>query len=362
MKKESKFKGKVRENARKTARGMQQFGYLNLPKGVNQFFPEPDSRVQLDFLPYRVTEERHPDRDNSAGIAIPGEPWYKRPFMVHRNVGIDNNMVVCPTSIKQRCPICDYRAQRQKEGAEKEELDSMKRSSRDLYAVVPKGHKKYEEEPHVMDMSHFLFQKVLAEELDDPKNEKYEVFFDLESGFTLRIRFTSTTIGKGQAFAETSRIDFEERDTQYSEALLDEVPNLDKMLIILSPGELKKKFFEEEGDDEDSSTEEGKSTEEPEQDAERKPRWGQGSKQSTKESEEEEADASGESERKKTFRKHAPESDGAPTDDEKCPHKHTFGGKDADTHKECDACKLWDACMEAKQSSIAKDRPSGRRK
>jgi hypothetical protein len=62
-KKGSSFKGKVAKASKRTAQQGSKYGYLNLPKGVNVFSAEADTRVTLDFLPYLVTTGNHPDKD-----------------------------------------------------------------------------------------------------------------------------------------------------------------------------------------------------------------------------------------------------------------------------------------------------------
>ncbi|MDD4844950.1 MAG: hypothetical protein PHU31_11605, partial [Anaerotignum sp.] len=57
-----KFKGTVSRNAAKQVRGAS-FGHLKLPKGLNVFKEEPGSRISLDIMPYEVTANNHPDRD-----------------------------------------------------------------------------------------------------------------------------------------------------------------------------------------------------------------------------------------------------------------------------------------------------------
>ncbi|MCK9520637.1 MAG: hypothetical protein M0R74_16680, partial [Dehalococcoidia bacterium] len=145
-----KFKGGVSRNAAKQSRGAQ-YGHLNLPKGIRIFKEEPKARVDLDILPYEVTSDVHPDRDDEYGIAVPGELWYKRPYWLHRNIGSNNTTVVCPTSIKKPCPICEYRAQLLKDGADykDETVQSLRASLRNLYVVIPKGNKNFLEEPHI---------------------------------------------------------------------------------------------------------------------------------------------------------------------------------------------------------------------
>jgi len=318
--KRSRFKGKVNYNAQTKKKRMAQFGYLILPKGVLEFQEEPGKRVSLDILPYEVTDPKHMDHDDEREIARVGDLWYKRPFKIHRNVGINNDAYVCPTSIGKKCPICDYRAKQIKEGANKDELAQTKASYRVLYVVVPKNHREFKEEPHIWDMSEWLFQNLLTEELEE--NEEYEVFPDLEEGLTLKIRFDTKRIGKGPEFAEAKRIDFVERDNGYEEGILDDVPNLDEALKVLSYKELETIFFELEGEEggeekgelEQREEKEVKGTENKEE--EKEPGITRRTKRENKES--------------------------------KCPHGHKFG-IDTEEYDECDDCELWDACIIKKE-------------
>jgi len=339
----SRFAGKVRANAKKQQRGASQYGYLNLPQGVSVFSPEPGSKVRLDFMPYEVTDPNHPDRDDELGIAVPGELWYKRPFKTHRNIGASNDAVVCLTSIGKRCPICEYRARRIKEGADKEETDALKPSFRNLYVVIPKGHKKYDEKPHIFDISQYLFQNLLTDELDE--DERYETFPDLEEGWTVRIRFDSKTIGGSKPFAEASRIDFEERDEPYDESILDEIPNLDEVLNVLSYQQLERKFMELE--DEGESSEEVLNDEDEE----------------IVNAEEDEkvvdddacvaCEGTGRNSKGKKCRickgtGKNPEKAESKQKDDRCPHGHVFG-KDCEEYDECDECDQWDDCIDEKE-------------
>ena len=246
-KKTSSFRGKVGANAQKTAKAGTSYGHLNLPKGVGVFNPDPDGRYKLDFLPYKVTDTKHPDKDEESGVALVGDLWWKRPYKLHRNVGASNDSAVCLTSIGKKCPICEYRTKRMKDGAEKEETDAMKASTRILYIVVPLDSKKHEDKIHIFDISQWNFQNLLGEELKE--NEDNEVFPDIEEGLTLKVRFEGATMGNSKPFPQASRIDFLEREETYTESILDEIPNLDEVLKILSYKELDDKFLEMEDDD-----------------------------------------------------------------------------------------------------------------
>lgn len=330
-KKRSKFRDKVIDNAHKQHIQGAQYGYLSLPRGISIFKEEPSSRVKLDILPYRVTDANHPDRDDYMEVALPGELWYKRPYKVHRNVGVDNDSVICPTSISKRCPICEYRLKRIEEGADLDETRPLKASLRNLYVVVPKGHKDYEEEPHIWDISQYLFQNQLNEELEE--DEDLGVFPDLEEGLTLRIRFSKGQIGKN-VFAEVSRIDFEERKESYDEDILERVPNLDEILTILSYKQLQTKFFEMEDEpiteDEEKIEEEGiDEIAEPDIEQEEEPDVEQEEKE--------------EKEKKNSRRKKK-------EDKNKCPHGFVFGD-DCEEYDECDECEEWEDCIDAKEES-----------
>ena len=366
----SKFKQKVAANSHKQKTQATQYGHLKLPRNVSVFKEEPGSRVRLDILPYVVTDENHPDRDDENGIALPGELWYKRPYKLHRGVGVENASVVCPTSFGKPCPICEYRARLLKEGGDKATIAALKPSLRNLYVVVPKDSKTYEEKPHIWDISQFLFQNQLNEEIEE--NEDYAVFPDLEEGLTLRIRFSEETFQKNK-YASTSRIDFEERDEPYDESILKEVPNLDEVLDVLPYSKIEALFFGTElnvYEDEDEDEEEEITTRKRKAKSLREdPQFNKLMKE-----EEEEEDESEDDEEDSSYDDEDIEDDNVEPDDEedddeepkkaptrtrtkktvsnnnKCPYGHKFG-TDCEKYDECDDCDLWEECLEEKEAN-----------
>ena len=428
-KKESSFRGKVNKDSQRQSKNGTSYGYLTLPKGVSIYAPTPGEKESIDIIPYTVSDTKHPDHDTESGIATKGDLWYKRPFKTHRQVGADSDTVVCLTSFGKKCPICEYRQKRSKEGADKDELKAFNTSQRNLYLVIPKGVKKREEEIHIFDMSQFLFQNLLNEEIEE--NDDYEVFPDLECGLTLAIRWGEETFA-GNKYAEANRIDFKERKEAYDESILEDTPDLDKILKQLSYDELHAKFFEIDHE-EDTEEETPKRTkkkvveDEDEDDADDnngnagkvKPSDFKRGKTAKKKAPKltwedladmdiaelmEVADANDleydEDEdnvkalrlliaealdleipinatvsKKKEVKKEAPkqtkkkvvveeeededleEEEEAPitrkaaknaAGGKKCPHGHRFG-KDTDTKTECEACNLWDACLDKKE-------------
>lgn len=381
-KKKSRFSGKVGNDSRRQQSATSNYGYLILPRGVSVFKEKPGGKVKLDIMPYVVSTDSHPDKDEKNGIALKGELWYKRPYRIHKNIGSSNDSYVCLSSIGKKCPICEVKAKMTREGASKEETDALKSSLRNLYVVIPIGEKELEEKPYIWDISQAMFQQLLNEEIEE--NMDNEVFPDLEMGKTLRIRFDSKTIGKSKPFAEASRIDFEDREEAYDESILDSIPDLDKVLKILSYKELEAKFLEIEDEDVEDERPSKKKVEEDDEDEEEDSRKTNRKKkvaapEPEDEDEEEEEEDEEEEVPQRRKRKPAPveedeeddedeeeapkkrskkqvededeeddEDEEAPTKKQtasgKCPHGHRFGS-DCEKFDDCDTCKKWDACI-----------------
>jgi hypothetical protein len=237
------FRGKLTKDGQKQKNTESQKAYLDLPKGVKLYNAEEDIKeVYLDFLPYIVSDAKHPCKDSKENIAMVGDLWWRRPFKVHRNVGAENETVICPKSVGKTCPICVYQKElfeRDKDN-DREDAIALYPKDRNLYVVIPLDQKGYDEVPYIWDMSHYNFQKTLIEELEiNPVNE---VFPDLEEGKTLKVTFVWEDLGKNH-FPKARKIDFYKREP-YEESILKEVPDLDKVLKVLSYDELHAKFFQ----------------------------------------------------------------------------------------------------------------------
>ena len=327
--KKSKFKGAVGRNAVKQSQG-SVLTHLNMPKGVTVFKETPKSRIDLDIIPYVVTSNVHPDRDEEYGIATPGELWYKRPYWVHRGIGANDEKVVCLSTIKQKCPICEHRQQLMKDGAHWSDdvVKALRPKLRNLYAVIPRNSKDYQEAIHLWDVSQYAFQDTLNEEVQE--NETFETFPDLEDGFTLRIRFSEESFGSTK-FAKTSRIDFNDRKKPLSEKLLDAVPSLDDLLVIQSYKAVAAQFYDglvdPENEDDDYEEEDAVVNDADNEDAD------------DEDADDEDAAPKRTAPAKK---KEAPVKKAKAV----CPYGHTFGD-DVDDYEDCDECEVWDACMTA---------------
>jgi hypothetical protein len=383
------FKGKVAANSAQQRSKQSNYGHLILPRSVSVFTPEPGSRISLDFMPYIVTDDNHPDRNDELEIAVVGSAWYKRPYRTHRSVGAEKVTIVCPSSIGKKCPICDYRKKKQDAGAKWDdpEVRGLRPSERTLYLVNPKGSKKFEDKIHVWDFSNFLFQNQLDEELEE-NPDLFGEFPSLENGLTLKIRFSEETFEKSK-YAATSRIDFEERDYAYPEETLTDAPSLDEVLAVKSYEEIQKLFFEageieedeaetgEEAkpirtlakpktngdarrtvraaDDEQEAVEEVEEVEEEEKKAtpktiDKKPLQRAPLRRAAEpepEEEEEERQVARAAAPKRVVTASTAPKRVAAASDETCPSGYAFG-EDCDQYNECEECPVWNNCYAAK--------------
>jgi hypothetical protein len=398
MKSRGRFADKVAsDNEREKSRG-SGYGYLLLPRGISIFKVEGGDRVSLDFLPYIISDENHPCRNDEKEVALPGDMWYRRPFKLHRNIGSSNESVVCPTSFGKKCPVCEYRTKLLKEGKkfDDDEVKAIKPSDRNLYVVVPIGNKE-EKGIHIFDISRACFQDKLREETDE--KPEFRAFFDpSDEGFTVSIRFSKEQIGKN-SFADASRIDFFERKQGegYDDDYLKDVPDLDKMLNVYPYEKIHNLFYElgEEKDEKETNKdpdetprrrdrEELSSKEEPparrrnrEEDddnnevKERVERAGRG-----KDKDDEpkriciSCDGSGEDSKgrvcpicrgtgKRVVKEKEEEKPKTSTKKEEekstseCPFGYEFGVH-CDRKSECDDCKIWEKCYERKKELKSK--------
>jgi hypothetical protein len=388
MYKKIDFRGKVVGNNDRDKNTGSAFSYLNLPKDVKVFsLDDGVETILLDIMPYEITDPHHPCREEGSDIASPGTLWYRRPFAIHRGIGANNETVVCPTSIGKKCPICEYQLKMYKEKGPTDETKALRAKKRDLYVVIPIDSKKHDEVPYIMDMSRTCFQDTLAADLKlRPKNE---LFFTLDEGKTADVSFKWKSFGEVN-FPEARSFSFENREP-YPDSILDEIPNLDKMLKVKSYDELSKMFYqvdiEDEGGElsdvkEDEPIRERKSLRERgKEDDNHRPTRGSEDKAAPEKEDKPverrslrrnaEADEAPEKPKEEKRVRRNAEVEEAPRarnaesenaeksarvgrglrasekaeDGEKCPHGHRYG-IDTANFPECDTCEIYDNCDE----------------
>jgi len=236
----------MRDRVRRRAETRRQTGglsTLSLPEGVDLYKPEKGIE-EFDILPYRVTVDTHPEVKK-------GELWYERTYLAHRNIGPDEQFLICPRTIGKRCPICEEHQRLKKDpNVEEEVVDALRPKERELFNVVLKNGK---DEVQILDISSFLFGRMLEEEI---RNGDVDIaaFAELKGGKTLKVRWGEKSMGK-QKFVEATRIDFLDRD-DYDDDTIDSTIDLDKAMKIMSYEEIEKIFHAGSGDDETTTKDE----------------------------------------------------------------------------------------------------------
>ena len=347
------FRGNVINTAEKREQAKSAFSYLNLPKGVKAFSVKEGTRkVTFDIIPYVVTDSRHPDNLINPNIAKVGDLWYKRPFKIHRNIGGEDETVICPKSFGKPCPVCEFQKKQfsdKKADPKSDEMKALYAKPRSLYPVIPIDAEDFDDEVCIWDMSEYLFEDILIEELrDDPDNE---IFPSLEEGKSLEVTFKWETLGKN-TYPKARKVKFVDREP-YGEEILDKVPSLDEIFKVLSYKELESKFNGMDLEDEAGGLRDIDEDEEPpvERKSRRKVREEEPEKEVEKPSRRSRRKEVEPEEEEETL-KRAPRS--KPVQDKEedvlgkknpCPHGFVYG-VDNDAHDECYNCDAFDDCYD----------------
>lgn len=249
----------IEQDRKHAGSGGAEYGNIQIPEGLGKnamFKIKMGERVDFDIIPYEVTDDNHLNKNKDRGTAVKGSMYYYRPYFVHRYIGAGKETLTCPKTwgADKPCPICEYHEQLKAEGKPKDEYNQYKKKYWTLYAVVPIGHPEYEEEVKLFNIAQYNFQKRLIEDIEE--KEQYRNFADIHNGFTLSVRF-SKEIGKnGRPFAQATDIDFKEREYDWEDNILDQVPNLDDLLIQKSYEEMYNVLHGAEDMDEEEDDEE----------------------------------------------------------------------------------------------------------
>lgn len=390
-KKISSLRDKARERARTrdTGTGGTMFNFGG--KDVAYFDPKKGANL-IDILPYRVTVDNNPNSEK-------GDLDYERTFYLHNNIGPEDKPYICPKTIGKPCPICEHAAKLKQQGADDDIIKELRPKQRQLFNV------KHPDEDDIM-LWHVSFhnfgKKLETEILDSEDDDDIAGFADLEGGKTIKVRMVQGTFGKNK-YLEADRIDFEDRDSDYNEDILDDVYDLDSILKILSYDELKKILLdlptddeededeaprssrkksskksskpssrdEDEDEDEEDSESDEDSDEEEEEEAPKSKKKGRGKSKAKEEeeepedeeeeeepeeedSEEEESDEDEEAEEEEE-EEEAPKSKKASKKDSsknkgksKCPGEF---GKTCNDFDECSDCPQWEDCQDAQDEA-----------
>jgi len=197
----------TRQKSKESQQAVSGKSYLKWSGDVLE--PKANTTSIISVIPYLVKEKYHPQR-------IPaGTLWYKRPFKVHRNMGIgdDARTLVCPKSFNPRndCAPCRDVAEMVKDwDANEDAIRAIKASQRELMLLYNHDDSKIQ----LLNISYFLFGQLLDERIDNPPSQDCIGFWlDGDDGMALKVRWTSQKAGKFE-FIKAAIIDFDQ-DRKY---------------------------------------------------------------------------------------------------------------------------------------------------
>lgn len=365
---------------------------VNLPEGIDRIKVK-EGKGKYDFVSYEITRENHPD-----GLDV-GDFGIDRQYGIHFGFGDENKTpVICRKETwGEPCPVCEFLAKGKKEGTlTDEEIKMYKLKKKSLFI-----HLNDDYEPEILDVSYFLFTKLLYKEIQASDNEDVRFFADLEGGYTVSVRWEEEKLPGSNPFLKAGRVDFLERE-DIPEECDEDIPSLDDMLDYptyeavaamlhgsteedededdeveekpkkskgrKSKGKGKKKPEPEEDDDEEEEDAED-SDDEPEEKPKKKKGKGKGKKGKAKKEAPEEGDddeeeeeapkkkskskASKKSKSKKGKSKKKEEPEEELADDEleegECLIADGEFGDDYDMYRECGDCPNAESCEEASE-------------
>tara|TARA_Y100000034_G_scaffold132663_1_gene196198 strand:- start:275 stop:1339 length:1065 start_codon:yes stop_codon:yes gene_type:complete len=336
-KRRASMRDRVRQRALRSVSANARL--YSLPSHVS-FFKEKAGTINLDILPYEVTDPHHLDE-------VPvGELAYCRTVWVHKNVGVDNRSIICLAKMwKEACPICEELEALKNEGDPSKEktIKNMYPKRREIYNLV---HPTAPEKFMVWDISYHTFGKELERDMTLAKDDDPKLGFpDMEGGSTLQVQFVDepfqTADGKGGTFVKTHRIDYVSRE-EYDESILQKVVNLDECVNRPSYDDVVRMVFG--GDEEEEAGEvpvdEGKS--EPAQNLENAP---QSISQTTNSPSEPEEEEQSEELAKEASEAEKPTKEEPEVEEGTCPSGHEWA-VDCDSTDACSDCDVWRPCFD----------------
>jgi len=255
--------GEERGGQRKTALNTNIFKGED-GEGVTWYKPKKTKgkeRNRIDILPWLISEDWYSGLKEFKGIPCevePGEMEYALIIPVHYDVGKNGDTVLCLSeAFGGECAICDEMFEKIKEDKvqHKEYISKLRAKWRCFYNVFDHEDEEFEG-IKIWDMSFHLFEKYLRQESRD-SDEGNVPFASLELGKVVTFKGREKSFGD-RTFIEAESIDFEKRETDYDEDVMESTYKLDTALIIPDPVQVKNSFHQIEEDEDEEEDEDVK--------------------------------------------------------------------------------------------------------
>jgi hypothetical protein len=311
--------------------GSGRKGFIDWKKAAKdkevKFYEPREGTNKVNIIPFEVKSKLHPMV--RAGKMEIGDLDFVLDVWIHRRIGPSETDVLCPKKNYGRsCPDCDLSSKYYDEG-KKDEGKAHRATRRVLLNVQPiiRGEA---EALKVFDVSHYLFLTELVEEANECANGKDVIHFaDIESGKVVKFRATETQLGKNKMM-EFKSFAFLDREEELDEDLIDQAISFDEGLILLSAEDIEKILYGQDEDEEEDEKEKdnGKSSKKDEDEEEEEPKKKKDKSKDEEDDEEEEK----------------PKKDKKSSKKKECPASHKWA--EADSHKECKKCEVWEECLD----------------
>ena len=239
---------KRRERAEKDYSDM-----FNLPEGMKMFNIDGKGIVDIDVIPYTVGEG-NPAADE-------GDFYWERTFYIHRNIGVNEDWVICPArTAKKKCPICEYISTLQNDpDADEDTIKALQPSKRMLLNVLHKKRKdkSWPDTVEAWHVSHAYFGKAIDDALAsayEDEDDNMDNFCDPEGGSFLRCVAEPGWQKRGFSI---ERVDFKTRKEDLEDEIIDQAACLDEVIVLKDYDELKE-LLHGAGNDDDNDDDDDK--------------------------------------------------------------------------------------------------------
>jgi len=214
-------KASARQRAEKQSQGGGGSQYLKLPEGCKKWKPKGGVN-KIRILPY-VVGEGNPNAD-------PGFLFYERTFYIYRGIGPNEDTIIAPArTFKERDPVAEFAKELQNDPVEnKEMLKNLRPKERQIFNLLDL--EDLQSGVQIYDVSNFAFGDLLDSRIV-AKPDKFEDFWDAETGMDLEVTFSEEAIGGDGKFLKAKVIDFEAGKSLNEDQTLERTHCLDDCLV-----------------------------------------------------------------------------------------------------------------------------------
>lgn len=208
--------------------------------GFYKIKEEKEGRNIIDIIPYVIQSDNNPILFDKRSNLKKGKISYLVRFSVHKNIGVNDETIVCPKeTFGKPCPVCEERWKLY----EQKQIDLVKKlncSDRALYWV--RDPKNNPDEVLIFDQSCFYFEKEMTSAARAIGDEQPVSFASIKNGKSVVFLGVETEIGKNK-WIKPKSFTFIDRKLPVEEAHVEKTFDLSDYLVVRSYEEISALFF-----------------------------------------------------------------------------------------------------------------------